>query len=145
MNDNRSHVGTNLSSNTTITCSLCKVVDVMANSNILANGSSESVHLWAHLYFSRNTQQQEAFKVIASQFVLSICDEIEQDKTSQNSLPYSLSYTYICNKRKLRNNVFDQQDTTQLLLLLLGPCGSQIYAVITQVVTYCRCFCWNIF
>lgn len=54
--------------------------------HIEANGTPESIHLWAIQAFGSDVEQRKAFEVLAAKFVLGYCAEADKNDDCRNTL-----------------------------------------------------------
>ena len=54
------------------------IIHSMFNIASNANGTPQSVYLWAQNAFPGNTKQQRGFEILAAKFILTFCQEAEE-------------------------------------------------------------------
>jgi hypothetical protein len=111
-------------------------------------GSADSIQKWAEIMFKDtytdllDKDQQRAFEVIVSMFVLTFHDEANRNEGSQET------GTQHPHNRAQYNNLKSQlkalsgmKNTQQLILFMTGPGGSGKTRVINAVLAYSKGFC----
>ena len=120
------------------------MIECMFNTNSIANGTPQSVHLWAKNAFPHCSLVQRAFEVLTAKFVLVYC--MEADGMLDLSDLYSdvVQQKYISYVQLLHEMVGNLTDSRQLITLLCGPSGSGKTRIIDELVKYGQIFCANI-
>ena len=112
-------------------------LDITGQSELISllepNGSAKSIINWAEeSNFDQN--QQRAFEIITSSFVLSYYNASDTTKSTRSS--------YHAERKKLKFLAHhNTQENDQLICFLHGPGGSGKSAVINLVLLYCKNFC----
>ena len=95
-----------------------------------ANGTAQSIHLWAKHAFQNDKQQQQAFCILAAKFVLTyMIDDINYNIRSTELL-----------REMLGTSIKNQQ----LLMFVTGPSGSGKSKIIKELVAYGKKYCNSI-
>jgi len=112
--------------------------------DIDANGTPESIHLWALQAFGNDREQQRAFEILASKFVLSYCAEADDTDDTDDTLFGTNRHQYLRCKKLLRQMIGQPAKIGQLIMFITGPGGSGKSEIINQLLVYGQQFCSNI-
>ena len=111
---------------------------------INANGTPESIYLWAFQSFENDKEQRRAFEILAASFVLCYCSEADKFDDTTNTLSGTTRHHYIHCKKFLQRMVGKPSKTGQLVMFVTGPGGSGKSEVIKELLRYGEQFCSNI-
>ena len=117
--------------------------------DIEANGTPESIHLWAKQVFKDDNgdddlEQQRAFEILAAKFVLTYFSEADTNNDNNDTLSGTARSEYLRCKRLLTEIVGRPAEKGQLIMFLTGPGGSGKSAIVKQLLQYAQLFCSNI-
>ena len=112
--------------------------------DIDANGTPESIHLWAKQCFSNDNEQQRAFEILAATFVLRYCSEADDNENLNNTISGTARHHYIRCKKVLQQMVGKPSKTGQLIMFVTGPGGSGKSEIINELLRYAEKFCSNL-
>ena len=119
--------------------------------DIEANGTPESIYLWAKQVFKDENEkddleQQQAFEILAAKFVLNYFLEADNNYNNNDTLSGTARSEYVRCKRLLKEMVGRPADNDkgQLIMFLTGPGGSGKSAIVKQLLRYGELFCSNI-
>ena len=120
------------------------IIHSMFNIESNANGTPQSILLWANNAFPGNKKQQRAFEILTAKFILVFCSE------AHGMLNISYNYTTLIEQKYshyiqlLREMVGEPAQTNQLIMLLNGAAGSGKQKIINELIKYAKLFCENI-
>ena len=112
--------------------------------DIEANGTPESIHLWGMQAFPNDNEQQRAFEILTAKFVLTYCTAADTNDDVSDTLFGVARHEYTRCKRLLHEMIGKPAQIGQLIMFLTGAGGSGKSEVINQLIDYGQHFCSNI-
>jgi len=112
--------------------------------NVEANGTPESIYLWSQTAFDNDEDQQRAFQIQASMFVLTYIEEADRSEDPADFVGGTSRHEYNRCKSLLKKMAGKAGDDEQLIMFLSGPGGSGKSEVILEFLKYCEQYCANI-
>ena len=109
--------------------------------HIEANGTPESIYLWAMQAFGNDIQQRKAFEILAAKFVLGYCVEADKNEDCQNTLTGMSRRHFLRCQHLLQEMSSSSTPNGQLVMFLTGPGGSGKSEIIKELLAYSEQFC----
>ena len=108
---------------------------------VQANGTPESIYLWAKQAFPHNPQQQRAFEILVAKFVLSFLSPTKATVNTTTAMTTAMHTQYCRCTQLLKQMVGQPTQCRHLVMLLTGPGGSGKSAVIQHLLHYGKAYC----
>ena len=119
-------------------------------SNLVATGTTENIIYWSDIVFKDDQDQKQAFRTLASEFILSYY----RDATEKPTVPRTQTNSTPCKRRRLFLSKTNQitsllklrglpntKDNQALVMFLTGMGGSGKSFVISTLLIYAKRFC----